>query len=157
MSSLTDWVKLLKEQLAKIRTASDGLIDDLLVEFSFEDEIGEAELTVTKARIAVAKPHLSNLELLLKFTKPKRIKELQIAVDKARAMELTKQAQWGREKFKLAKLEEAVKKQNGQPSNDRVHALLDRSLSIVDNLKPKLERGAKDQEPSEAVPSRSRT
>ena len=150
VSSLTDWVKLLKDQLAKIRTASDGLIDDLLVEFSFEDEIGEAELTVTRARIAVAKP-TSTLDLLLKFTKPKRIKELQIAVEKARATELTRQAQWEHEKFKLAKLEQAVKKQNGKPSSDRVQALLNRSLSIVDELKPKLERAAKDQEPSEAV------
>jgi hypothetical protein len=150
LSRATDRIPLAKDQLAKIQTASDGSVYDLLVEFSFEDHIGESELSVTKARIAVAKLQ-SKLDLLPKFTKPKRIKELQIEVEEARATELTKQAQWEREKFKLAKLDEAVKKQSGKPSNDRVQALLNRSLSIVDELKPKLERGAKDQEPSEAV------
>ena len=93
LSSATDGIQLNKDQLAKIRTASDGSIYDLLVEFSFEDHIAESELSVTKARIAVAKLQ-SKLDLLRKFTKPKRIKELQISVEKARATELTKQAQW---------------------------------------------------------------
>jgi hypothetical protein len=150
LSRATDRIQLAKDQLPKIRQASKGSVFDLQLEFSFEDRIGESELSEAKARIAVAKAQ-SKLDLVSELTKPKRIKELQIAVEKARATELTKQAQWEREKFKLVKLEDAVKKQNDKPSNDRVQSLLNRSLSIVDELKPKLERGAEDQEPSEAV------
>jgi hypothetical protein len=150
LSRATDGIQIAKDQLAKIQTASDGSVSDLVLEFWFHDRIRESEMSKAKARIAVAKAR-SKLDLLNKFTKPKRIKELQIEVEEARATELTKQAQWGHEKFKLAKLEDAVKNQNGKPSNDRVQALLNRSLSLVDELKPKLERGAKDQEPSEVA------
>ena len=110
-----------------------------------------------KARLAVAKAQ-SKLDLLRKFTKPKQIKELQIEVEKARSDELDKQAKWQHEKLKLAKLEEAVKKQSSASRpGEGVRPLLEHAISIAEEIKSKLDLAAKEREPSAAAPTRSST
>ncbi len=151
LSRATDRIQLANDQLAKIRTASDGSIYDLALEFSFEDRVSESELQETKARIAVAKAQ-SKLDLLSKFTKARRIKEVQIAVEKDRATELAKQAQWEREKFKLAKLEEAVKRRGSAPRpSEGMRPLLERAIAIAEEIKSKLDLAVKEREPSAAA------
>jgi hypothetical protein len=147
----TDMIQIAKDRLAKMRKASLGSIFDLQLEFSLEDDIGESELSEAKAGIALAKLQ-SKLDLLRKFTKPKRIKELHIEVEKARAIELAEQAQWEREKVKLAKLEQAVKKQSSASRpGEGMRPLLARAISIAEEIKSKLDLAAKEREPSAAA------
>jgi hypothetical protein len=151
LSRATDLIGLAKDRAAKIKDASDGSVYDLGIEFSYEDQIGESEQRESKARMAVQEAR-SKLELLRKFTKAKRVTELQIAVAKERATELARQAQWEREKLKLAKLQEEAKKQDSASlPAEGVRSLLKRALSIVEELKSKLDLAAKDREPSEAA------
>jgi hypothetical protein len=151
LSRATEAIGPAKDRVAKIKDASDGSLFDLGLEFSYEDRIGEAELEESKARMAVQKAQ-SKLDPLRNFTKPKCIKELQVEVEKARAAELASQARWEHEKMKLAKLEAAVKEQNGAPlPEQRAPSLLKRALSIAEELKAKLDLAAKDSEPNEAA------
>ena len=151
----TDVIGLAKDRAAKIKDASDGSVYNLGMEFSYEDQIGESEQRESRARMAVQEAR-SKLELLRKFTKAKRVTELQIAVAKERATELARQAQWEREKLKLVKLQEKVKKQDSASLPDEgVRSLLKHAISIVEELKSKLDLAAKDREPSEAARKRN--
>ena len=70
-------------------------------------------------------------------------------MEKARSDELAKQAQWELEKLKLAKMHEAIKKQDRPIHDERVLALVDRSLVIVEQLSAKLAEVEKDDEPGD--------
>ena len=151
LSRETDNFEFAKTQLAKFREAPTGTIFNLAREFSVEDGMRDAELRQSKARVAVAKAQ-SKLDVLRKFTKPKCVKELQIEVEKARWDERDREAKWQQEKLKLAKLEEAVKKQSSASRpGEGMRPLLERAISIAKEIKSKLVLAMKEREPSAAV------
>ena len=65
------------------------------------------ELSVKKAQFALEQA-LSKKEVLVDYTRPKRIKELKGDVEKARSNELAKKAAWELEKSKESALEREV-------------------------------------------------
>jgi hypothetical protein len=147
----TDMIQFARNQLAEGKEASKGSVYDLQLEFSFEDRIGESELGEAKARIAVAKLQ-SKLDLLRKFMKPKCIKAPQIEVEKARSDEQVKQAKWQHEKLKLEKLEQAVKKRSSASRpGEGMRPLLERAISIAEEIKSKLDLATKEREPKAAA------
>jgi hypothetical protein len=145
-----DSIEYLKGRLAEIKKASKNSAQDLALQFTYEDSLADAELRVPRAKLALETAH-TQLDLLRKFARPKRVKELKSVVENARADELAKQALLELEKSKLAKLEAADKGPARQTAEDRVLALLDRAISIAEELKNKLDLASKAHEPSEAV------
>ena len=101
-------IEIAEGRLAKIRQASRGTAEDLSHEFSFEDDVVQAGLHEARARLELEKAK-ARLDVLRKYVRPKRVKELKSEVEKARSDELAKQARWELEKAKLKKLQEATK------------------------------------------------
>jgi hypothetical protein len=146
-----DMIELAKKRLAEIRQVSkSSSSEDLAYEYMYEDRVAEAELREPKARLAVEKAK-AKLKLLQEHTRAKRVKKLKAEVEKARSDELAKKAGWELEMSKLRTLEKAG---NGEARNiheQRALALLDRAVSLAEQLKTKLDQADKDQEPGESL------
>jgi multidrug resistance efflux pump len=69
--------------------------------------IKRAEVTVLRARLALEKAQ-SRKDVLARYTRPKRQRELESAVKKANTDELARQATWEPMKAKEAKLEQQI-------------------------------------------------
>ena len=85
------------------------------------------------------------------------MKEREFQVEEARADELTRQAQWERAKSKLKKLEQAVKPREREVHGQRVLTLLERAVSIMEELKTKLAQAEKDPQPGAPIRDEIRT
>jgi hypothetical protein len=108
------------------------------------------ELRESSARIAVQKAQ-AKLDLLRKYALPKRVKQLRIAAEKARSKALTTQAKWERERSRLQKLQAVASSRDRVIDDERVAALVNRAISILEELKSKLDLAGKGPEPSEPV------
>ncbi len=80
---------------------------DMLAELEIEDRIDSAEQELLTEAISLEKAQ-NKLHMLDGYTKPKTVKELRTEVEKARSIELQKQATWELEKNKEAKLERQI-------------------------------------------------
>lgn len=78
--------------------------------FPSRDGLVSAELVLKRCEFALEQAQ-SKRKVLVEYTKPKTLKELRSAVEKARSDELAKQAAWELEKAKGTKLG----RQNGRP------------------------------------------
>ena len=103
-----DAIEITKDRLAIIKKASMGSVGDLYNEFAFADLLPDAIRRVPRAELAV-KTAEAKLKNLVDYTKPKRIKELRVAVEKARSDELAKKAEWQIAQSKLKRLDESIK------------------------------------------------
>jgi hypothetical protein len=150
VASARDSIGFAEGRLARIKQASRGTSEDLALEFAFEDKIVQASQREPGARLALEKAQ-SKLDVLRKYVMPKRVKELKSEVEKARSDELAKQARWELEKSKLEILQEGTKRQDRAPHEQRVLTLLDRAVSIAEQLKTKLDQAEKDREPGDQL------
>ena len=139
-----------KDRLAQIKKLSSGSGYDLYTEFTYEDRVASAERRESVARIAIEKAQ-AKLDILIKYTKPRRIKELRAAVENARADELAKQGEWEHEKFELAKSQELAKNAPKGIESDPVQPLLNQAISSVEAIKKKIALAAQAQEPAEPL------
>ncbi len=103
-----DAIEITKDRLAIIKKASKGSVGDLYNEFWFADLVANAIRLRPNAELAVKKAE-AKLKNLLDYTKPKRIKELRVAVEKARSDELAKKAEWQTLHSKNKRLQESIK------------------------------------------------
>ena len=103
-----DAAEIAKARLAMIKKASKGSVGDLSNEFAFADIVANAIRRVPTAELAVKKAE-AKLKNLLDYTKPKRIKELEVEVEKARSDELAKKAEWQTLHSKSKRLAESIK------------------------------------------------
>jgi hypothetical protein len=150
LSRARDLVELAKERLAKIRQASRGSAGDLSLEYTFADRLSMAQLQEQKAKFALEAAE-SKLKVLLDYTQPKRLKELQAAVEKAHSDELAKQAAWEIEKAKLERLQKAGEPQQLSVGRNRVLALLDQAIPIDEQVRTKLEQLIKNGKPDDPL------
>jgi hypothetical protein len=150
LSRAGDMIEYAKGRLAEIKKASRGSAADLANEYTYEDKIIEFERREPIARRAVEKAR-SKLKMLQEFTRPKHVKELQAAVEIARAEELGKQARLGLETAKLKELQEPVKTRERPTREQHILALLDQAIPIEERLQAKLTQAETDQGPGEAL------
>jgi len=150
LSGAVDMIEVAKDRLAKIKKVSRGAGQDLFYEYTFEDRVAEFQIREPRVRLAFEKAK-SKLDGLEKYVRPKRVKELKSAVEKARSDELALQARWKQEELKLAKLQKASNGQNRGPQGRQVLELLDQAISIADQLKTKFDQVEKDHEPGDSV------
>ena len=145
-----DSIEFTKSQLNQIMRVSKGSAEDLALEFSFEDNVVRAGLRESSARRALEKAK-SKLDLLQKYIRPRRVRELKSEIEKARSDELAKQAQWERGKSELKKLQEATKPPARDTREQRVLTLLDRAVPIAEQLKTRLDEAEQDRNPGEQL------
>jgi hypothetical protein len=101
-------IEITADRLAKIQRASRGSISDLANEFAFADLLANAHHRLPRAELAV-KQLEAKLVMLGKYTKPKHIQELRLAVEKARSDQLAKKAEWQIVQSRLNHLTESIK------------------------------------------------
>jgi hypothetical protein len=135
-----------KERLARIRQASRGSAGDLSLEYMYTDRLAAAQLQEQRARFAIESAE-GKLKLLLDHTKPKRLKELRAAVERARSDELARHAQWELEKSKLQQLQKAIEQPGPQADQMRVLPLLGKAIPIEEQVRRKLEQLDKNGKP----------
>ena len=156
LSRARDVLEFGKAQLAKIKQASKGSTADLANEFRVADFVIDAERRLPRSELAFRQAE-SKPKMLEAYTKPKRIKELQSEVAKARSVELAKQAVSELEKSKLKRLEQAIKgldlpdRKAWDLLNRQALASLDRAMLIESQLRIKLDQGTKDGKPDEPL------
>jgi hypothetical protein len=143
-----DSIEFAEGRLAKIKQASRGTAEDLSLEFAFEDKVVQASQREPRARLTLENAQ-AKLDALRKYVMPRRVKELRSEVEKARSDELATQARRELEKSKLENLQEGTKRQNRAPHEQRVLTLLDRAVSIAEQLETKLDQAEKDREPGD--------
>jgi hypothetical protein len=137
LSQVGDSIEYAKRRLVQLKQASRGSAADLANEYAFEDRILDSERREPIARLAVEKAR-SKLRILQEYTRPKHVKELQAAVETAKADELAKQARMELEKAKLKKLEEPFQNRRKPIREERILTLLDRAIPIEERLQAKL-------------------
>ncbi len=82
----------------------------------------------------------AKLKNLLDYTKPKRIHELRVEVEKARSDELAKKAEWQTLHSKSKRLEESIKPKSGQKesvtrSNSKPPGFQHRFVALITALR----------------------
>jgi hypothetical protein len=130
------------EQLAKIERASQGSARDLAYEFHCRDMVVESLRRERTAPLAVEKAE-SKLRMLIEYTKPIRVHQLQADIETARLEELAKRAAFEMETAKEHRLSAAASSAP-RGADDRVLALLDKAISIEEQLRSKLNHVAKE-------------
>jgi hypothetical protein len=145
-----NWIEIAQLRLAMIRQASKGTAEDLALEFLYEDDITRQRLHEARSRLALEQAQFK-LDVLRKYARPKRVKELKSEVEKARLDELAKGATWEREKAKLAQLQEVTKAKDREIHEQHVLTLLYRAVSIAEQLETKLDQAKKDREPGDQL------
>ena len=145
-----NWIGIAQLRLAMIRQASKGTAEDLVLEISYEDEVVRRGLHEARARLALEQAQFK-LDVLRKYARPKLVKELKSEVETARLDELAKQAIWEREKAKLTQLQEVTKAKDREIHEQRVLTLLNRTISIAEQLETKLGQAEKDREPGDQL------
>jgi hypothetical protein len=134
LTRATNAVEVTKERLTKIKQASKGTAADVAVEYSYEDNVAEAERRQPKAKLAVEQAQ-SKLKMLRQYTKARCIKQLQSEVQNARADELAKKATWELEKSKLDRLHARVGNAAPKPSTGEPLAALTRAFSVEEKTR----------------------
>ena len=89
---------------------------------------------------------------LVEYTKPRRLKQLQSEVEKARGEELARQADWELAKAREARLEQAIKQEAPTIDVKRILALIERAIPIEEQIRGKIEQIAKDGEIPRSAP-----
>ena len=103
-----DAIEITKGRLDHDQEGLDGSVGDLSNEFAFADLVANAIRRVPTAELAVKKAE-AKVKNLVDYTKPKRIKELEVEVEKARSDELAKKAEWQTLHSKSKRLSESIK------------------------------------------------
>jgi hypothetical protein len=141
-----DRIREAQERLDRLKKVSTGSTADISIEVNFADQLAaadrQAESDAAKMREAE-----SALNVLTEYTKPKRMKELEAEVAKAKVDELLKQAAAQVEEAKLKKNEVTATGGRALSQDNRVLALLDQALPIEQDLRARLDRFAKTGKP----------
>jgi hypothetical protein len=151
----------LKDQLGRIQRASTGSAMDLRIEFERTDRVMNSQCQARKA-LREAETARSRLRMLVTYTKPIRLRELQAKVELARSVELAKRAIVEMETASRAQVGDAAGENGSQreiglagargripdpppPSVEaRIMALLDYAISVEEQLRLRLSQVKKE-------------
>ncbi len=149
-----DALEFTKQRLAKIKEVSKGTAAEVAVEYSYEDNVLNAERREPKARLAIGQAQFK-LKFLREYTKPRRVKELQAEVERLRAGELAKKAIWESEKAKERRHETQIASSDRNLSAMEGVEALKRAFGIDDKIRVEMAKIAKsttiDQVHAEAI------
>jgi hypothetical protein len=106
VDELVEYEMDIKNAEVELSLAEDQL-DELKAQKADRKKVVTAELALKKFRFRLERAH-SRRKTLVNFSRPKRIKELQSDVEKARSNELAKKASWELEAAKTKKLKRQI-------------------------------------------------
>jgi hypothetical protein len=131
-----------KDQLTRSKGLTAKSVSELHRQYLIADELVKVE-----QRNRESTEHLEQLEsrkkLLVEYTKPKRLKQLQSEVEKARAAELANQAEWELAKAREIRLEKLIQREDPNIDKERIRALIARAIPIEEQIGEKLAQFAK--------------
>ena len=145
-----DVIDFAKDRLARISARSDKTAMDLNIEYNYSDKVVAAERDASKSQAALERLEAKK-KLLVEYTKPRRLKELQSEVEKLRSQELAKQAEWESRKAQEARLEKMIRRSDPDIGTKRILALIKCAIPIEEQARAKLERLEKDEKADESL------
>jgi len=126
-----------KDQFDQLKASSKDAIVVLAASILTKQRLRVAESRQSEAADALTEAESRWRELLEK-TKPSRVKDLRATVAKRKSDELELKAKWELEQSKLEQLQKAALEQAPSPLEKRILALLDRAISIEDQIQASL-------------------
>ena len=141
-----------KAQLARSKEHEAKSVSDLHRLYQLVHAVAESEQE-NRNRANRLQQLETKKKLLVDYTKPKRLKELEIAVEKARAEELTRQA--AREIAKVREaclLEKMIQREDPATDHKPVLALIERAMPIEEQVRGKLAQLAKAEKSNDLLP-----
>jgi len=153
-----DRVELLKARLAENKPQAKSSPDDAANESRLNDIVESAQLDLRRAELALADVE-SKLKILEEYTKPKRQKELQSLVEKAKSEELTKRAECELRQFKVNSLQAAIKARRLSPEERtareaqerQTRSRIGRSIAFAEQLQSKLDQFTTNGKPDDPL------
>lgn len=145
-----DWIEFTKDRLARISARSEKTATDLNIEYAYSDKVIAAERDASKRQVELDQLEAKK-KLLVEYTKPRRLKELQAEVERQRAEELASQAEWESRNAQQEKLQRIVQQSDSTVDMVKVLAALDRAIPIAEQARDKVERLAKDEKADESL------
>jgi hypothetical protein len=138
-----DRIELSKTRLARIKEVSKGSAADVALEYTYEDNIADAERRESEARRSLDAAR-AKLKVLEEFTKAKVIKQLRSEVAKARSDELAKKATWQLEEGKLKRVNGAQKSEGTGLASGELLPLLTRAFALDEKIRTEMGQLAKN-------------
>ena len=133
-----DAVEGTKARLTRLKFASKGTAADVAAVYDGEDRVVDADRREPKVKLALEQVK-TKLKLLRQYTKPKVVKELQANLEKLRADEFVKKANWELEKSKEVRLgREPNARRPRHRAGSRV-LVLTRALSVEEKIRSGVE------------------
>jgi hypothetical protein len=140
-----DMVAVTQNRVVQIAQRPAPTCRDLASQFRVQDVAASAALEPQKRELALEAAR-AKLKSLREFTRPRRLKELKAKVEKARAAEFAKNAEWELAKSRLKRMEQGLETRdpagsgrNGPDSlAGRAFKLLDRAIPIEEKLRARL-------------------
>lgn len=150
LSRQQDRFDLAKSVLAESKLRFKNSLRDTVAESELTDSVERERTGVRRAELALAEIE-SKIKVLDKCTRPKRHKELQALVEKARMTELAKRADWEQKQSTLKTLEGLIKARGFGTADNRAReeqdrktrAALDRAIPICEQIERKLDQLSK--------------
>ena len=129
-----DAIEFTKERLTQLKLASKGTAGDVATVYLYEDNVLNAEAREPKARLALEQAQ-NKLKMLQEYTKPRKMKELQAVVLKARADELAKKADLEVEKARLDRVAAANRGGQVQATAANPLSVLKRAIAVEEKVR----------------------
>jgi hypothetical protein len=141
-----------RDRLARIQEASDGSVLEMSVEVGFVYDVAQAEERDQKATEALREAK-TKLKALVEYTKPRRIKELQSEVAKARADEHRKQAEAKLLELTLKRLRErpAASESGSDAKRLEFFDVFKQALEVEEKTRAKLQNFAQKGQRDDAI------
>jgi hypothetical protein len=133
-----------KVRLGRISRYSNESPSGLNLVYLYTDRLKAAELVELKSKYVMEQAE-SKKRVLVEYTHPKRLKELQSDIEKKRSLELSKQADWDIQKSRLQKLQRTVKDDKPTEDEKQVLAMLDQAILLENTIRAELDRLAKGE------------
>jgi hypothetical protein len=145
-----DMIEFAKDRLARISASSDKTAVDLDIEYSYSDKVVAAEREASRS-VAVLEKAEAKKKLLVEYARPRRLKQLQSEVEKARAEELAKQAESESRKAEVDRLEKTFPRQAPATDVKRILALIQRAIPIEEKVRGKIDQFDRDERNRESI------
>ncbi len=145
-----DMVEFAKDRLARISASSDKTAVDLDIEYSYSDKVVSAEREASRSLAALEKAEAKK-KLLVEYARPRRLKQLQSEVEKARAEELAKQAESESRKAEVDRLEKTLQHQAPGTDVKRILALIQRAIPIEEKVRGKIDQFDRDERNRQSI------
>ena len=139
-----------KDQVARRKGREANSVYELHREYQFVDAMARTEQENRDRTHSLEQAELKK-KRLVEQTKPIELKKHQIDVDKARANEMAKQAEWEIMKARELRLEKLIPQEEPADDHRPVLALIERAVPIEEQVRQKLVRVTKAEKPDGAL------